>query len=70
MKENTIVSLADSNYFELLNELIDSIQKFENSRNPKFEYSQILFSQTDYNFFLYNKIMININVFFILFFYY
>ena len=33
MKENTIVSLADSNYFELLNELIDSIQKFENSKN-------------------------------------
>ena len=31
MKENTIVSLADSNYFELLNELIDSIQKFEQS---------------------------------------
>ena len=27
MKENTIVSLADSNYFELLNELIDSIKK-------------------------------------------
>ncbi len=32
MKENTIVSLADSNYFELLNELIDSIQKFEQSK--------------------------------------
>ncbi len=32
MKENTIVSLADSNYFELLNELIDSIQKFEESK--------------------------------------
>ena len=31
MKENTIVSLADSNYFELLNELIDSIKKFEKS---------------------------------------
>ena len=33
MKENTIVSLADSNYFELLNELIDSIHKFEQSKN-------------------------------------
>ena len=32
MKENTIVSLADSNYFELLNELVDSIQKFESSK--------------------------------------
>ena len=28
MKNNTIVSLADSNYFELLNELVDSILKF------------------------------------------
>jgi len=33
MKENTIVSLADSNYFELLNELIDSIKKFEQSKS-------------------------------------
>jgi hypothetical protein len=33
MKKNVIVSLADSNYFELLNELIDSIKKFENSKN-------------------------------------
>ena len=31
MKKNVIVSLADSNYFELLNELIDSIKKFKNS---------------------------------------
>ena len=29
MKKNVIVSLADSNYFELLNELIDSIKNFE-----------------------------------------
>ena len=28
MKNNTIVSLADSNYFDLLNELIDSILQF------------------------------------------
>lgn len=28
MKKNTIVSLADSNYFDLLNELVDSILKF------------------------------------------
>ena len=33
MKQNVIVSLADSNYFELLNELIDSIKNFENSKN-------------------------------------
>ena len=29
MKKNVIVSLADSNYFNLLNELIDSIKQFE-----------------------------------------
>ena len=33
MKKNVIVSLADSNYVELLNELIDSITRFEESRN-------------------------------------
>jgi len=33
MKENVIVSLADSNYFELLNELIDSIKRFDESKN-------------------------------------
>ena len=32
MKKNVIVSLADSNYFELLNELIDSITRFEKSK--------------------------------------
>ena len=32
MKNNVIVSLADSNYFELINELIDSIQRFEKSK--------------------------------------
>tara|TARA_B100001250_G_scaffold287179_1_gene249035 strand:+ start:1378 stop:2277 length:900 start_codon:yes stop_codon:yes gene_type:complete len=32
MKENTIISLADSNYFELLNELVDSIKSFEESK--------------------------------------
>jgi hypothetical protein len=32
MKKNVIVSLADSNYFELLNELIDSIIRFEQSK--------------------------------------
>ena len=31
MKINVIVSLADSNYFELLNELIDSIKRFSES---------------------------------------
>ena len=32
MKKNVIVSLADSNYFELLSELIESIKSFENSK--------------------------------------
>ena len=31
MKKNVIVSLADSNYFDLLNELIDSIKQFDES---------------------------------------
>jgi len=31
MKKNVIVSLADSNYFDLLNELVDSIKNFEKS---------------------------------------
>ncbi len=33
MKKNAIVSLADSNYFPLLVELIDSIKRFEESEN-------------------------------------
>ena len=33
MKKNVIVSLADSNYFELLNELVDSIKNFEQSKD-------------------------------------
>ena len=33
MKENVIISLADANYFELLNELIDSIKRFNESNN-------------------------------------
>ena len=33
MKKNVIVSLADSNYFDLLNELVDSIKFFEKSKN-------------------------------------
>jgi len=33
MKKNVIVSLADSNYFNLLNELVDSIKSFEESKN-------------------------------------
>ncbi|WP_440618741.1 glycosyltransferase [Candidatus Pelagibacter sp. HIMB1493] len=33
MKKNTIVSLADSNYFHLLDELIDSIKQFEASKD-------------------------------------
>ena len=33
MKENTIVSLADSNYYPLLDELINSIKRFKESEN-------------------------------------
>ena len=33
MKKNVIVSLADSNYFALLNELVDSIKSFEKSKD-------------------------------------
>ena len=33
MKKNVIVSLADSNYYPLLNELINSIKRFEESRD-------------------------------------
>ena len=33
MKKNVIVSLADSNYFPLLNELIGSIKRFKDSNN-------------------------------------
>ena len=33
MKENVIISLADSNYFELLNELVDSIKRFKEGNN-------------------------------------
>ena len=33
MKKNVIVSLADSNYFELLNELVDSIKSFDKSKD-------------------------------------
>ncbi len=31
MKKNVIVSLADSNYYPLLDELIDSIKRFKES---------------------------------------
>ena len=33
MKKNVIISLADANYFELLNELVDSVKNFEKSKN-------------------------------------
>ena len=33
MKKNVIISLADSNYFELLEELVDSIKSFKDSEN-------------------------------------
>ncbi len=33
MKKNVIISLADSNYFELLEELVDSLKSFKESEN-------------------------------------
>ena len=33
MKKNVIVSLADANYFPLLEELVNSIKRFEESNN-------------------------------------
>ena len=33
MKDNAIISLADSNYYELLDELVDSIKRFKESEN-------------------------------------
>ena len=33
MKKNVIISLADSNYFELLKELVDSVKRFKESEN-------------------------------------
>ncbi len=56
MKKNTIVSLADSNYFDLLIELIDSIKQFPQSSNVaicvldaglKEEEKKILLSKVD-----------------------
>ena len=33
MKKNVIVSLADANYFPLLDELVNSIKRFKESEN-------------------------------------
>ena len=33
MKKNVIVSLADANYFSLLEELVDSIKRYKESDN-------------------------------------
>ena len=33
MKKNVIVSLADSNYYPLLDELVDAIQRYKESEN-------------------------------------
>mgnify|MGYP004001541091 CR=1 FL=1 len=33
MKKNVIISLADAKYFELLEELVDSIKRFKESEN-------------------------------------
>ena len=33
MKKNVIVSLADANYFPLLEELVDSVKRFKESEN-------------------------------------
>ena len=35
MKENVIISLVDANYFELLNELIDTIKRFNEIKKVK-----------------------------------
>ena len=37
MKENVIISLADANYFELLNELIDTIKRFNEIKKVKWD---------------------------------
>jgi len=56
MKKNAIISLADANYFKLLNELIDSIKRFKESENSAIcildagltsEQKQILSSKVD-----------------------
>ena len=56
MKKNVIISLADAKYFELLNELIDSIKRFKESENSAIcildaglttEQKQILSSKVD-----------------------
>ena len=36
MKKNVIVSLADANYFPLLEELINSIKRFNNKYDCKY----------------------------------
>ena len=33
MNDNAIITLSDSNYFEMLNELIDSVRRFPESKN-------------------------------------
>ena len=33
MKKNVIISLADAKYFELLEELVDSVKRFKESEN-------------------------------------
>ena len=33
MKKNVIISLADANYFDLLDELVNSIKRFKESEN-------------------------------------
>ena len=33
MKENVIISLADSNYYDLLDELVDSVKRFKECEN-------------------------------------
>ena len=38
MKKNVIISLADSNYFELLNELVDSIKDLKKVKILQFVY--------------------------------
>ena len=45
MKNNVIVSLADANYFNLLDELIDSIKSFKESSESCNLYTRCWFNK-------------------------
>ena len=58
MKKNAIVSLANSDYFELLNELIDSIKSFDESKNVAICVLDAGLNQDQKNIFWTNKIFL------------